>query len=166
MPSFKDEKGREWSISLNVTLGSKIKTDTGVDVFVIYRDGLVGLPEIIADPVRLGSVLYVACLDQCQQRSISADDFGSGLGGDALFDGGEAFTKALIDFFPNRAARPVLMEAMRKASQVKDLAAKASMEKLATVSPESLYETLKKSAGNGAASLEPTPAESPPANLP
>jgi hypothetical protein len=162
MQSFKDEKGREWTLQLNVTTATELKRDADVDVYAMLKDRLASLPELLEDSPRLAGALYLLCRDQAAKASITAEDFGHGLTGDSLADAGEAFTRAVIDFFPDRGRRPLLMQILEKSREIAQAMTAEGIAKVAGIDAR----TLRDSPGNGAESSASTLAASPSANSP
>lgn len=162
MASFKDEFGREWTLKLSVAAATELKRDGNVDVFVMLKDRLMSLPELLEDTPRLAGALYLLCREQAAQASITPEQFGQGLNGDALADAGEAFARCVIDFFPNRGHRPLLMQILAKGKEIANAMATEAAAKVAAL-PNSIS---KEFVGNGAASSVPTQAASPSASSP
>ncbi len=74
--------------------------------------------KLLADPVTLADVLFVLCQDEAAAKSITEEDFGRALGGDALALAAEAFVEELVDFFPDARARTGLRRLLAAGKQV------------------------------------------------
>lgn len=106
---FADQRGRTWRLELNYSLAKRLRDVTSLD-FVNYQDGKALLAIHDSDE-KLVQVLWLMCEVQAVAAGITEEDFGSGLGGDALEQGIEALEQALINF--SRPARRQAMQAIR-----------------------------------------------------
>jgi len=143
MRTFKDNAGRTWSLTLNVWTVKKVRDLLGVDLLDLggesasaQKPGL--LFRLIADPVLLVDVLYVVCKDQADSASITDEQFGRAMGGDAIDAATKAFLEELADFTPSprdRArARKVIATTWAMIEKAQDvLDAKAEKELPAAV---------------------------------
>lgn len=157
MQKFKDKTSQEWTIDLHVALARRVREKTGVDLNLLLRDGMKAWAALCDDIGKLSEVLYWVCRAKCEERKLTDEGFWELLAGDAIGDAGEALGKALIDFFPDRAGRPLLDKMATKGQELKTLALTEAMTELEKLSPEKLLQTLKSSLTNGAASSESTP---------
>ena len=106
---FTDERGRVWRIELNYSLAKRLRDVTGLD-FVNYQDGKALLAIHDSDE-KLVQVLWLLCEPQAQAAGVSEEEFGAGLGGDALEQGIEALEQALLNF--SRPAKRQAIAAIR-----------------------------------------------------
>lgn len=129
MAKYSDERGREWSIELDVAMIELIRNQTGIDLLALV-DGK--LAEVLyADLSATASAIYLAskpagrvgrfrawlvdafCAVMPQrtanaiQRAI-ARRFKSSMSGDAFERASDALLESLIDFFPNARRRQIL----------------------------------------------------------
>jgi hypothetical protein len=169
MRTFNDNAGRTWNLTLNVWTVKKVRDLLGVDLLDLggesasaQKPGL--LFRLIADPVLLVDVLYVVCKDQADSASITDEQFGRAMGGDAIDAATKAFLEELADFTPSprdRArARKVIATTWAMIEKAQDvLDAKAEKELPAAV--ETLLaemSALGNSSTSSPASSEQTPA--------
>ena len=175
MRTFKDNAGRSWSLALSVWTVKKVRDLLGVDLLDLgdesapassgKKPGL--LLRLIADPVLLVDVLYVVCRDQADAASVTDEQFGRAMGGDAIDAATKAFLEELADFTPSprdRArAKKVIATTWAMIDRVQDvLDARAEKELPAAV--EALLTEMAEmsapgsSSTNSPASSEPTPA--------
>ena len=143
MRTFNDNAGRTWSMTLNVWTVKKVRDLLGVDLLDLggepasaQKPGL--LFRLIADPVLLVDVLYVVCKDQADGASVTDEQFGRAMGGDAIDAATKAFLEELADFTPSprdRArARKVIATTWAMIEKAQDvLDAKAEKELPAAV---------------------------------
>ncbi|VTR96045.1 Uncharacterized protein OS=Isosphaera pallida (strain ATCC 43644 / DSM 9630 / IS1B) GN=Isop_2427 PE=4 SV=1 [Gemmata massiliana] len=139
MNRFKDNAGREWAVAIHVHAVEQVEARCGVKIAGLFRDGLAGLLELSADPVKFVRALWVLVEDQAEKFGVKPEQFGRALGGDALEASFEAFVHALADFSPSRL-RPA----------IRTLAAKTT--------PDARPSTSSNSATNSGASSESIPA--------
>ena len=120
MHSFVDISRRTWEVAINVTAVKRIRGLLGIDLYALVDDGFKSLSKLVADPVSLADVLYCLCKDQADKQSISDEDFGRALAGDAITQAADAFVEELIDFFPDARARASLRKAIEAGKTVRD----------------------------------------------
>ena len=109
MRTFNDNAGRTWSLTLNVWTVKKVRDLLGVDLLDLGGESATGssdkkpglLFRLIADPVLLVDVLYVVCKDQADGASVTDEQFGRAMGGDAIDAATKAFLEELADFTPS-----------------------------------------------------------------
>jgi len=106
MRTFKDNAGRTWSLTLNVWTVKKVRDLLGLDLLDLGGDAATRdkpglLFRLIADPVLLVDVLYVVCRDQADGASVTDEQFGRAMGGDAIDAATKAFLEELADFTPS-----------------------------------------------------------------
>lgn len=118
MSTFKDAKGKDWVIEINVNAVKRIKNMTGVDVTKIDNGKDSVFAILSEDMFLLADVLYAACKKQADERQMSPDDFGESLSGDVIESATEAFMDALIAFFPNPRRRDLLKKAAGKGREM------------------------------------------------
>ena len=172
MRTFRDNAGRTWSLTLSVWTVKKVRDLLGVDLLDLGGESATGssdkkpglLFRLIADPVLLVDVLYVVCKDQADSASVTDEQFGRAMGGDAIDAATKAFLEELADFTPSprdRArARKVIATTWAMIDRAQDvLDAKAEKELPAAV--ETLLaemSALGSSSTSSPASSEQTPA--------
>jgi len=120
MHSFIDNSRRTWEIAINVAAVKRIRGLLGIDLYALVDDGFKSLSKLVSDPVTLADVLYCLCKDQADKQSISDEDFGRALAGDAITQAADAFVEELIDFFPDARARASLRKAIEAGKTVRD----------------------------------------------
>jgi hypothetical protein len=120
MHSFVDNSRRTWEVAINVAAVKRIRGLLGIDLYALVDDGFKSLSKLVSDPVNLADVLYCLCKDQADKQSISDEDFGRALAGDAITQAADAFVEELIDFFPDARARASLRKAIEAGKTVRD----------------------------------------------
>jgi hypothetical protein len=166
MRTFKDNAGRTWSLTLSVWTVKKVRDLLGVDLLDLggepasaQKPGL--LFRLIADPVLLVDVLYVVCKDQADGASVTDEQFGRAMGGDAIDAATKAFLEELADFTPSprdRArARKVIATTWAMIDRAQDVL-DVRAEKELPAAADALLKSLGSSSTSSPASSEPTPA--------
>ena len=115
MKTFKDREGREWLIDINIASIKRVNDLLDIDLLKLEGNELV--ERLIADPCTLCNVVYVLCMEQAKQRSISDEDFGRAMAGDAIDDATTAVLEEFVAFFPARK-RPVMQQALARIKQI------------------------------------------------
>lgn len=151
MKTFTDNTGRAWTVALNVGTLKRVRTLCEVDLMQAVEGKLV--ERLIADPVLLCDVLYAVCKEEAEKQKVSDEDFGRGLGGDAIDSATTALLEELVDFFPQRR-REVLRKALEKMQSLQEKSVRAAMVFLE--SPE-----LDKRVENAIASVLPIASAAP-----
>jgi hypothetical protein len=91
---FKDKKGREWRIDLNVGVLKRLKA-SGYDLLAEIKGS--GERKVFEDAMLLPEVVWLIVGNQTQHNEA---DFLESLGGDELEKMAEALVEAVLDFFP------------------------------------------------------------------
>lgn len=111
MPSFKDNKGRIWSIELDAPTVQKVRRDTcgisgcrhrpltnsqceGVDLWDMSGKSF---QKMDFDTVLMVDVLWLICEEQAIAKDISEADFAQGLRGDVLPEATATMLKASVE---------------------------------------------------------------------
>jgi len=107
--------GQTWRLRITTLAAIKLKA-AGIECGQIFSPaGLQQMGAILDDPTAFGPLLWTLLADQARENNTTQNAFYENLEGDTLDAAQSAFVYALIDFFPNSAAR----EAIRKAFRAK-----------------------------------------------
>jgi len=136
MHSFVDNSRRTWEVAINVAAVKRIRGLLGIDLYALVDDGFKSLSKLVSDPVSLADVLYCLCKDQADKQTISDEDFGRALAGDAITQAADAFVEELIDFFPDARARASLRKAIEAGKTVRDKVLSHAEKILDSIDPE------------------------------
>lgn len=112
MRSFPDNKGRQWSLSLNVFSAKRVKSETGVDLL-----DMDSLTAKLADSYTLAEVLWSMISKDAEAINVDAEEFGSSLSGDEVELATNALLEEIIDFFP-LPRRKILIKALEKSREL------------------------------------------------
>ena len=106
MKPFKDNVEREWCVEINVSTVRRVRDVLEVDLLDVF-DGKM-LEKLARDPVLLVDVVYVLCQPQAAEKSVTAEEFGRAMAGEAIDNATKALMGELVDFFPNAHVRDSL----------------------------------------------------------
>lgn len=106
MPTFKDNKGRSWSLDLTVAAAKRVRTLTGHDLFRVYTSA--GFETLFSDPITLIDVIYAIVKPQADEAKVDDVAFGESLAGDAVDEATRAMLDALVSFCPSPTSRETL----------------------------------------------------------
>jgi hypothetical protein len=160
MHSFVDNSRRTWEVAINVAAVKRIRGLLGIDLYALVDDGFKSLSKLVSDPVSLADVLYCLCKDQADKQTISDEDFGRALAGDAITQAADAFVEELIDFFPDARARASLRKAIEAGKTVRDKVLSHAETILDSIDPETEAKKWISSSGTWPESSGSTPDHS------
>ena len=153
MKSCTDNLGRTWTLVVNVAAIKRVRALCGVDLNAIVEIDKNNNPtaelleRLSTDPVLLVDVLYAVCKPECEQKSVSDEDFGAAMAGDAIEQATAALLDEVVDFFPTakRAALQKILAATRRIAAL----AKKKLENILADSAfeEKLVSELERSTG-------------------
>lgn len=151
MARFKDAKGREWEITIDVNHLRKVRERLQCSLGKFDQ-----VNELAADPIKLVDVLYMLCADQAKRDNTTPEQFGRLMVGDALGDAFDALQDAYLDFCPSRQreADRALLAKTRKL-MADHLA--ALLAKIAAIDAPSPSTTSSATPGSSAESAESAP---------
>lgn len=127
MKTFKDNEGREWSVSINVGTIKRVRGMLNVDLLTVVDGKSDLMSQLMTDPILLVDVIYVLCKPQADDRNISDEKFGEAMAGDAIEAATDALIGELIDFFPE-AKRAVFQMAVNKTKKTQSMAIQRATE--------------------------------------
>lgn len=120
MRSFRDNQGRQWSVEINVTAIKRVRGLTGEDLMQVIEGTLI--EKLIRDPVLLCDVVYAICKPEADSRSITDEDFGKAMAGDAIEAATTAVLEELVGFCPSPRDRANLGRVLQATRKVMDRA--------------------------------------------
>ena len=123
MRSFKDNQGRSWTIQVTVDTVKRVRGLVSVDLLEIVEGTLID--RLMRDPILLCDVVYAVCKPEAESRSVTDEEFGRAMAGDAIEKATHALLESIVDFFQNARDRENLrrvLEAVRSAmNRTRDL---------------------------------------------
>jgi hypothetical protein len=120
--TFKDTKGREWTIAVNAFTAGDVKKRCGVDLFNLAGvDGkFKPLTDLFGDVMMLVDVVFVLCQKQAEEASISDEEFGRSLAEDVILEARNALGNALVEGLPGKGRREVLRRLLELGKKAED----------------------------------------------
>lgn len=164
MKVFKDNAGREWQVEVNIAALKRVKSLAGVDLLGVLDGTLI--ERLIRGPVLLCDVVYAVCKPQADERSVTDEDFGRAMAGDAIEHATEALLEELVSFCPSPRDRANLGRVLKATRDVMDKArdiveARLDSGELEKAAEEAL-EQAQTGPGNSSGSAPASPASIPP----
>ena len=138
MPKFKDLKGREWPVLITTDAVKRVRSECeGLDLLAV-ADGKL-FERLLADPVLLVDALWAVCKPAAAALTppVTADDFGSAMGGDAIDTGTTALLEAVTDFFRS-GQRATFKAALAKVLQAEGIATARAQKAVEAIDVEAL----------------------------
>jgi len=120
MKTFNDTAGRNWTITVNVDAIKRVRSLCDVDLLE-WSDGKL-IERLIRDPILLCDVVYAVCKPQIDERSITDEDFGRAMAGDAIEHATTALLEEVVNFSPNLRDRQLAERVMKRTWQAMDRA--------------------------------------------
>ena len=154
--TFKDAADREWRVRLTIGLLGTVRRETGVELGKVLAsaEGLGKFEsEVVGDPEKFVTVLYLLCHDQAEKAGVTPEQFAEAIDGDTYRRAAEAMLGACSDFFrppkTSGATKETLRTLLAKADDLMAETIRAKLNDLPTANG---------SAGNSPASPDSTPA--------
>ena len=119
MKTFTDNAARAWTIQVNVDALKRVKSLLDVDLMEAV-DGKL-LQRMLDEPILLCDIIYALCKPQADAASVTDEDFGRAMAGDAIDNATQALLEELVDFFPQRR-RALLTKVLDKLKKLDSLA--------------------------------------------
>jgi len=157
MRSFKDNAGRQWSVEINVAALKRVRGLTGTDLMQVIEGTLI--EKLIRDPVLLCDVVYALCKPEADTRSVSDEDFGKAMAGDAIEAATTAVLEELVGFCPSPRDRANLGRVLQATTKVMERARDLVEKKLDSGELDRLADQLLETAGASSISA-PEPSAS------
>jgi len=157
MRSFKDNAGRQWSVEINVATLKRVRGLTGTDLMQVIEGTLI--EKLIRDPVLLCDVVYAICKPEADTRSVSDEDFGKAMAGDAIEAATTAVLEGLVGFCPSPRDRANLGRVLQATKKVMERARDLVEKKLDSGELDRLADRLLETAGASSISA-PEPSAS------
>lgn len=126
MRTFTDNNGRIWTVVVNVAAIKRVRAICGIDLNSIVEIGADGKPDttvlerLESDPVLLVDTLYAVCKPECDMKSVTDEEFGAAMTGDAIANATDVLLDEIVDFFPEakRMALRKILNATRRFAEL------------------------------------------------
>lgn len=130
MKTFTDNANRSWDVEINVATIKRVRdlAPGGVDLLDIVEGKLI--EKLISDPVLLCDIIYIICKPQADERSVSDEQFGQAMAGDAIEHATTALLEELVSFSPSPRDRANLGRVLEATNRVMDRARDLIEQKL------------------------------------
>ena len=126
MKTFKDKNGVVWELEVTVGVVKRVRAVLKIDLAKLDETLYLRLSE---DPVLLVDLLWVICEKQAQGRTITDEQFGESLAGDAIEEATTALLEAIADFFPG-PRRSLFQKVISKTATIERTTSKLAIAKL------------------------------------
>lgn len=128
---FKDEKGREWDLTITVATVRRVQNACGVNLLDAVAGELVS--RLAGDIMLLADVLWAIVEPQAKAAGVDDLDFGEGLLGDALDHATGAFMEGLRGFFARPGQRKLIGDVIDKINQAMSEAETVGSERMSRI---------------------------------
>ncbi len=159
MKTFTDNAGRTWTIAINVDVLKRVRGLVDVNLLDIIDGKLI--ERLYRDPVLLCDVVYAVCKPEADAKSVSDEDFGRAMAGDAIEQATKALLEELVLFSPSPRDRANLQRVLETTWQVMDRARDLVEARLATVDAEQIVAQALATSGTSSGSAPESPASIP-----
>lgn len=155
MKTFNDNAGRTWTITITV---DAIKRVEGLIKGVNLANLTTGDPPLLTrletDVVLLCDVIFALVKPQADQLSVSDEEFGKAMGGDAIMAAHDAFWEELTGFF-RQLRRTDTARAIEKQAALVKATVEAIEQRVETLDPSAV---IQRALGGSAGSSPESPA--------
>jgi hypothetical protein len=128
MRQFKDNEGRTWTVAINVAALKRVRGLVGVDLMQVMDGTLI--EKLVRDPVLLCDTVYAVCKPEADARSVTDEDFGRAMAGDAIEAATQTLLDELVDFCPSPRDRANLGRVLKATRSVMDKARDLTEKKI------------------------------------
>jgi len=120
MKTFQDNAGRTWTVSITIDAIKRVRGLLDVDLLEVVGGKLID--RLITDPVLLCDIVYAVCKPEADAQSVSDEDFGRAMAGDAIEHATTALLEELVSFSPSPRDRANLKKVLETTQRVMDKA--------------------------------------------
>jgi len=120
MKTFQDNAGRTWTVSITVDAIKRVRGLLEVDLLEVVGGKLID--RLITDPVLLCDIVYAVCKPEADAQSVSDEEFGRAMAGDAIEHATTALLEELVSFSPSPRDRANLKRVLETTRRVMDKA--------------------------------------------
>lgn len=135
MKAFKDNTGREWTLSITVSAIKRVRDAAGLNICELTEGSPPLVSRLSTDIPLVATVIFAILKPQAVAAGISDEQFADALGGDAMQAAYEAFWAELADFFRS-LRRTDQAEAIAKAAELVRATTAAATERIKAANVE------------------------------
>jgi len=159
MKTFTDSAGRTWTIAVTVDAIKRVEAlIKGVNLANLTSGDPPLLTRLETDVVLLCDVIFALVKPQADQLSVTDEEFGKAMGGDAIMAAHDAFWEELTGFF-RQLRRTDTARAIEKQAALVKATVEAIEQRVETLDTSAVIQkALGSSAGNWPALQGSTPA--------
>lgn len=121
MKTFRDNAGRVWNVAIDANAVREVRSRLDINLLSLPERDFELLTRLTTDLVLLVDVLFVVCRRQAEQLSVSDEQFGEAMYGDAIGEATNALVREVIDFFPDARRRQTLGKVIDKGEALGNL---------------------------------------------
>ncbi len=129
MPTFKDNKNREWEIAIDAPSILRIREECDPQFLLDDTEENNTYIRMQMDPVLLCRVIYLLCQKQIDERNVAEESFYKEVIGDAIDGATKALLGAIANFTPG-STRKLLEAVAQKSEQVQQQAAELALARI------------------------------------
>lgn len=127
MPAFKTNDGKEWVVTIDAPKIRDVRTERGIDLGAVDFGPVA--QKLGNDPVELVETLWILCRAQANTLSVTAEQFGQSLTGDAIDHASDALIRARADFSPTRM-RSLILKQQEMSNRIREQAATMAAQRM------------------------------------
>lgn len=101
---FTDTENRAWNVRIDVDTIRRVRSLHSIDLAKVFSSR-EEIGKLMDDIVQFVDVLATICSTQMESRSVTPEQFGQALAGDALEAAIHAFEEAVLEFLPESKRR-------------------------------------------------------------
>ena len=159
MHTFVDAAGRTWTVAIHVDALKRVRALAQVDLLEAVEGKL--LERLTTDPVLLCDVLYALCKPEAQANSVTDEDFGRAMAGDAIEHATKALLEELVGFSPSPRDRANLQRLLTTIDQAVEKVQTVVEARIANLPVDEVVAQALATSGSSSGAAPGSPASSP-----
>lgn len=137
MRTFKDNADRDWTLAVNVQSLKRVKDLLAVDLTRLNEGDPPLITRLSTDVILICDVIFALVKPEADAKQVTDEEFGRGMGGDALSSAYRAFTEELSDFF-QKLGRSDLAQVVTTQNRMVEAAVSATRQKIEAIDLKAL----------------------------
>lgn len=159
MKTFTDNAGRTWTVTINVDAIKRVRGLLSIDLLEILDGKLI--EKLYRDPVLLCDVVYAVCKPEAEAKSVSDEDFGRAMAGDAIEHATKALLEELVGFSPSPRDRANLQRLLTTIDQAVQKVQTVVEARIASLPVDEIVAQALATSGSSSGAAPASPASSP-----